>query len=374
MSIKDSHHSFIIGYTLESVSEQRQLHWAFEPYWDTESLNHSLKEMSSPPEDPWMIEVHPFDDVSPITSGLHDPDSPVNIIPKSYQVETIEEELESQTDQSSESIVTINEKECLKNGSKNTSGCEQFQKQNQIFKDQCIEMSVPGTMTIHTCHVCAGVMRKRCTSCTATGSMKCDACNGLGYFGAHHNKSNLVRSLGTESISDYCWKCQGRGRLRCDTCTGSGMMICVGCAGSGQIKCFIKMIVTLTNHQNSAFIRDPVSFEIPVKELKSVDGRIVLDEKGCDLKPSPFFDELIGKECRQLLRLHRIKLPANSRLILQRHRIKIISVHKFHCTWAGDKFRFYLIGQTPNLKCIAINYPQRFSLSALNHCRCCTLI
>ncbi|OTF81717.1 hypothetical protein BLA29_002244, partial [Euroglyphus maynei] len=117
----------------------------------------------------------------------------------------------------------------------------------KIFQDQCMEVTVPGTVSIHSCHICAGVGRKRCLACVGSGSTKCDICEGVGFYGIDHNKPAFTRtfSANSDNNNDYCWRCRGRGRLRCDGCSGVGMTACIGCAGSGQIKCYIKMIVTL---------------------------------------------------------------------------------------------------------------------------------
>ncbi|KAH7637208.1 hypothetical protein HUG17_7414 [Dermatophagoides farinae] len=399
MSIIDIHHSLIVRYSLESVCERRQLCWTFEPFVDHDDDDTTDNQVPyphshQPADDPWKIPVHQVRDLEvmieqmtpslPSSTPQQQPSTPLPPIKETDddvvdEVDAVVIEEKPPT-QRTVTFLTI-DKHPLSQDSLNLVASKEEQAlkrkyQEKIFQDQCMEVTVPGTVSIHSCHICAGVGRKRCLVCVGSGSTKCDICEGVGFYGIDHNKPAFTRtfSANSDNGNDYCWRCRGRGRLRCDGCSGVGMTACIGCAGSGQIKCYIKMIVTLTNHHNSVIIRDKYSNEIPFDQIKLTDGDLVLNEDGLDLHPtsSLFHNDLITGQSERLIRLHRRKYLGNCRLIWQRHRIKVIPVCRVHSSWHGNRFRFYVFGRKSQRRCFAIDYPQRcFCIPCCCFC-CCT--
>ncbi|KAI2803962.1 hypothetical protein BLOT_008102 [Blomia tropicalis] len=193
----------------------------------------------------------------------------------------------------------------------------------------------------------------------------CQTCIGHGYYSGSYHKSAFTKSL---ESGDYCWRCHGRGRLRCYNCNGDGMIICAACIGSGQIKCYIKMIVTLTNHQDTVLIRDHHSMDVPIETLNMADGELVFDEEGHNLQHvNNYIDESITRESQRLIKIHEDSYLRNTRLILQRHRIKVIPIVKVIAFWQRKQFHFHVFGSSTH-RCYTADYPQNFT------CSCCCIL
>ncbi|XP_027199202.2 uncharacterized protein LOC113793345 [Dermatophagoides pteronyssinus] len=403
MSIIDIHHSMIVRYSLESVCERRQLCWTFEPFVDHDDDDDDIyngenpivpytSHSHQPVDDPWKIPVPQvrnlevmIEQMTPSPLPPVTPSTPLPPIKESDddnidEIESVTVEIEKPRTVTFQTTIIDNKHHPLSQDILTSNKEEQAIRrkfQEKIFQDQCMEVTVPGTVSIHSCHICAGVGRKRCIACVGSGSTKCDICEGVGFYGIDHNKPAFTRTFSANSDNnDYCWRCRGRGRLRCDGCSGVGMTACIGCAGSGQIKCYIKMIVTLTNHHNTVITRDKYSCEIPFDQIKLTDGDLVLDEDGLDLHPSSlslFHNDLINEQSERLIRLHRRKYLGNSRLIWQRHRIKVLPVCRVHSSWRGNRFRFYVFGRKQQRRCFTIDYPQRcFCIPCCCFCCCQT--
>lgn len=138
MTILDMDHSFILIYSLESVCERRQLCWTFEPYSDMDPAAI----FETPPHNPWDITVNQLEDLQEIANKLSLPNTP---------------ESDSRLDEFANCNII------------NDNLRKKFQE--KLFQDRCIETTVPGTISIYSCHVCSGVGRKRCIVCQGSGSV-----------------------------------------------------------------------------------------------------------------------------------------------------------------------------------------------------------
>ena len=132
-----------------------------------------------------------------------------------------------------------------------------------------------------TCYGCSGSGKNRCSSCGGRGDKSCGKCRGGQKYCYSCSGSGTRReySISQErTVSRRCTSCYGQGyspcdycgatgRVRCSRCSGSGQITCSLCRGKGEIKClkcdaqgsftyFLKILSTLKNKTNNAFLND----------------------------------------------------------------------------------------------------------------------
>jgi hypothetical protein len=94
------------------------------------------------------------------------------------------------------------------------------------------------------CPDCQGTGKMKCCECQGTGErwenipVTCPVCHGTGHSEGH-NWCNNCGSSGKvfEFGKTICSKCQGSGKLECDTCHSIGHFECNECHGAGKVKC-----------------------------------------------------------------------------------------------------------------------------------------
>lgn len=73
-----------------------------------------------------------------------------------------------------------------------------------LFQNKVINVIVPGTVSIHSCHNCGGVGRKRCTTCAGSGSVSLFFSNfSLKLiFPNSRNRAKRAPEMGTTTVVD----------------------------------------------------------------------------------------------------------------------------------------------------------------------------
>lgn len=209
------------------------------------------------------------------------------------------------------------------------------------FQNSNTKIEVPHTAVVKTCHTCGGVGRKRCFTCSGNGWEYCYSCHGDG------------RRSSFQGESERCFQCHGTGRRRCWKCNGDGMSACKCCTGTGQIKCFIQLHITWTNHMDEHIV-DRAS--VPDEKLKNVSGQIVLSEEHPKLRPIDHFpDTTINMASLQLIQQHSTAFIAE-KLLMQRHEVRIIPISTVFYRWKNFESSFNIYGFEH--KVYAPDYPQ----------------
>ncbi|XP_022254618.1 protein SSUH2 homolog isoform X2 [Limulus polyphemus] len=209
------------------------------------------------------------------------------------------------------------------------------------FTGSITQIEVPHTASIKTCHICGGVGRKRCFTCSGNGYEQCYSCHGDGY------KNTL------DGEHERCFRCHGTGRRRCWKCNGDGLALCKGCSGTGQIKCFIRLIVTWTNHIDEHVVEHSA---VPDEKIKSGSGQVVFEEEDEKLWPVNHFpDTTINMASFQLVQKHATAFSAE-RILRQRHRVRIIPVATVHYQWKNHSNTYSVFGFEKKIH--APKYPQ----------------
>lgn len=222
----------------------------------------------------------------------------------------------------------------------------------EFFRNHTIQLEVPHTASIKTCHVCGGVGRKRCSTCSGNGWEYCFSCHGDG-----HKASAL------ESENGRCMHCHGTGRRRCWKCNGDGMALCKGCSGTGQIKCFIRLTVTWTNHMDDHVVEKVAALK--ADRIRSVTGEVVCEEEDCVIWPLTHFpDTTVSMASAQLIQQHASSFTSE-KILKQRHRVSIVPVAAVSYKWKNHEGLFHVYGYEQ--KVFAPDYPQTC-------CCCCTIL
>jgi len=134
-----------------------------------------------------------------------------------------------------------------------------------------------------TCYSCGGAGDKDCSSCTG-GEKRCWSCGGDGQKSSYdYNRNrNVTRPCSSCGARGYtpCGTCGRTGRVRCQPCRGSGEITCGTCGGRGQVPCsrcdaqgsftyFFRIVSTLLEKENSAFIAGEPDKQYITKNLGS---------------------------------------------------------------------------------------------------------
>ncbi|XP_035223344.1 protein SSUH2 homolog isoform X3 [Stegodyphus dumicola] len=219
------------------------------------------------------------------------------------------------------------------------------------FKNHVTQLEVPHTASIKTCHVCGGVGRKRCSTCSGSGWEYCFSCHGDG-----HKPSAL------ESENGRCLQCHGTGRRRCWKCNGDGLAVCKGCCGTGQIKCFIRLTITWTDHMDDHVVEQVAALRDD--RIRSVTGEVVCEEQDAVLWPLTHFpDTTVSMASAQLIQKH-ASCFTSEKILQQRHKVSVVPVAAVKYKWKNHEGLFHVYGYEQ--KVYAPDYPQT--------CCCCCIL
>ena len=149
-----------------------------------------------------------------------------------------------------------------------------------LKKVRCVLCSGSGK---RTCYSCSGAGDKDCSSCTG-GEKRCWSCGGDGQKSSYdyNRQRDVTRPCSSCGARGYtpCGTCGRTGRVRCNPCRGSGEITCSTCGGRGQVPCsrcdaqgsftyFFRIVSTLLEKENSAFIAGEPDKQYTTKNLGS---------------------------------------------------------------------------------------------------------
>lgn len=220
------------------------------------------------------------------------------------------------------------------------------------FQNSVKELEVPHTASVKPCHVCAGVCRVRCEHCHGNGRTICSTCTGSGHERYFHEGQHRQRK---------CTRCHGDGRLRCYRCQGHGQVSCRVCNAKGQLKCYIKLTAKWAVHMDDHIVERTA---LPDNLIRSVSGQTAFEEESPMVwAVSHFPDQAINQASRQLVDRHRQAYP-QERILLQRHRVRIVPVTEVISHYKRKDFNFFVFGFENIVH--APDYPEK--------CCCCVIL
>lgn len=217
---------------------------------------------------------------------------------------------------------------------------------NGMFDTHTKKMEVPHTATIRPCHDCDAMGYHRCWRCGGWGQTMCDHCGGDGQVWNTDHEGNRYR--------DRCFSCGGDGHSRCFTCGGDGRITCDTCDGYRQMKCFIQLTVTYTNHEVDHIIERS---DLPDEMIRHVKGETIFEQVMLNVWPITSYPVgEINDNSIRLVNSHRSAFP-NEKQLQQRQRLRAVPVTEANYTWEDFSSRFWVYGL--ERKVHAPDYPQQ---------------
>lgn len=214
-----------------------------------------------------------------------------------------------------------------------------------LFVNQKTEIEVPHTASVKPCHNCMALGRIRCHRCFGRGRVRCSSCGGRGHRTVYRNG---------EHEHERCHWCHGEGRSRCMTCHGFGMITCNCCQGSCNLKCYIKLTITWTNHLQDHIVERTA---LPDHLIRNVQGKVAFQEQQPRVWPINHFpDAEINSASQRIVNQHASAFPCE-KLLMQRHQVRIIPVTHALYKWKNQDSDFYVYGF--DKKVYAPQYPQQ---------------
>ncbi|XP_077986285.1 protein SSUH2 homolog [Glandiceps talaboti] len=196
---------------------------------------------------------------------------------------------------------------------------------SEMFDNSETYLEVPHTASIKNCHYCTGRGKLRCGACKSEGRQKCPYCAGLGHHSHHTNADRTVEGYA------ICGTCAGTGHRTCMSCSGNGYHPCQVCQTRGKLKYYIRLTIKWINHTDDHVV-DNLSL-VPGNLIRKVNGHEAFKEEKERVWPiSNFPDNKINSASRQLIERHRTAFPSE-RILMQRHRVRIIPLTKVQCSW-----------------------------------------
>lgn len=215
----------------------------------------------------------------------------------------------------------------------------------QLFANQKSEIEVPHTASVKPCHNCMAMGRVRCHRCYGRGRVRCTTCGGRGHRTVYRNG---------EHEHERCTWCHGDGRRRCMTCHGFGMVTCACCQGHCNLKCYIKLTIMWTNHLQDHIVERTA---LPDHLVRSVSGQVAFEEQQRRVWPINHFpDAEINTASQRLVNQHASAFPSE-KLLMQRHRVRIIPVTQALYKWKNQDLDFFVYGFEKRV--YAPTYPQQ---------------
>ena len=133
-----------------------------------------------------------------------------------------------------------------------------------------------------------------------------------------------------------------------------GQVNCNTCNSKGQLRCFIKLIVIWTVHSNDHIIE---SATLPDELVRDAGGQIAFQESSVRVAPVGHFpNAAVNTASQRLVQQHNTAFP-NEKILMQRHKVRIIPISEVQGDYKSKVFTFWVYG-TENIS-YAPDYPQQ---------------
>ncbi|CAL1537493.1 unnamed protein product [Lymnaea stagnalis] len=213
-----------------------------------------------------------------------------------------------------------------------------------MFQTNKLEVEVPNTASVKPCHVCGARGYKFCYMCLGSGRRQCAFCNGTGRISYYEDGEHRHK---------HCHSCTG-GMTTCFTCNGSGRIECRKCKGRANLRWFIQLTINWTNHLEDHIVERTA---LPDELIRSVSGEVAFEETSPRVWPVNHFPEQeINMASKGLVSKHGSGFPSE-RILMQRHRVRIIPVTQVGYHYKSQTSSFFVYGLEH--KVYAPDYPAK---------------
>ncbi|XP_076102076.1 protein SSUH2 homolog [Mytilus galloprovincialis] len=224
-----------------------------------------------------------------------------------------------------------------------------------MFEDDSSEIAIPHTHYVKSCHTCGASGKVECFVCRGSGHVKCNGgCSGKGEKKVYRNSAWVM---------ERCSRCSGRGEISCSSCGSSGRRTCTSCNGHLQLLWFQKLIISWRNNRAEHVVEKT---SLPPEMVAHASGSIGFEDLQQQVIPLQRFPEPeINSASQRLLGGH--KFP-DRRILMQRHKIRIIAVTKCICKYKNKDMTYYVFGLDNDVH--APDYPQQSCFGFINCPKC----
>ncbi|VDI52254.1 Hypothetical predicted protein [Mytilus galloprovincialis] len=193
-----------------------------------------------------------------------------------------------------------------------------------MFEDDSSEIAIPHTHYVKSCHTCGASGKIECFVCRGSGHVKCNGgCSGKGEKKVYRNSAWVM---------ERCSRCSGRGEIR--------------------------------RNNRSEHVVEKTS--LPPEMVAHASGSIGFEDLQQQVIPLQRFPEPeINSASQRLLVGH--KFP-DRRILMQRHKIRIIAVTKCTCKYKNKDMTYYVFGLDNDVH--APDYPQQSCFGFINCPKC----
>lgn len=179
------------------------------------------------------------------------------------------------------------------------------------------------------CHQCDGKKIKKCNTCKGMYSLNCNYCDSDSQQTCHHCYNS------TFTFNDKCKTCHNKRLVVCDLCKGCGELICY------------KGKVTITEPIEDLIINCKDN-SIPLMAICKGKGTVLVDQTKKKLEAINHYpDDVVHKNCKELLKRHDLKLQNSPHweLVSQNHRLVAIPIVSITAQCKDKKIKFMIIGE-----------------------------
>ncbi|XP_074645676.1 protein SSUH2 homolog [Tubulanus polymorphus] len=213
---------------------------------------------------------------------------------------------------------------------------------DSFFNNHTKKTRVPHTESVSMCHFCWGRGFTRCRHCFGKGHERCTFCHGSGH------------RTGANGEHEHCHSCGGDGRKRCTWCHGDGRVRCGTCQGYRQLKNYVQLVVSFTNHLSDFILEGS---DMPETLVRDVSGVAIYEQDLPQVWPITSYPvQRINENSVRLIESHRVSFP-NERILRQRHRLRGVPVTECAYNWKDKHMRFWVYGLEQKVHCP--DYPQQ---------------
>lgn len=220
-----------------------------------------------------------------------------------------------------------------------------------------VKSAIPFSQRVEVCKTCSGKKEVPCAECHsidesgAVGPRKtapCTVCHGRGLI-AHQDGSDT-----------NCEECQGTGMQECKRCGLRGLVKCPTCDGCGSLlhsQILVARWRTLINKKISASSH---AATLPDDVLHEAGGIDLHTDQSHTCQPVQFVDSYGLTKLSADVFATREEIPPTSRLIVERHQLRLIPVTHVVMSDGDRSFQFYIVGLGKQI--YMKNYPVKCGL------------
>ncbi|CAG5122731.1 unnamed protein product, partial [Candidula unifasciata] len=221
----------------------------------------------------------------------------------------------------------------------------------QMFKTSSVDIEIPNTASVEPCDNCGARGFKTCFQCLGTGKIKCSVCHGTGRE-HHHGHGDHHHGHG-EHHHRHCSSCQ-HGFKICFSCSGSGQHVCHKCQSRGNLRVFIMLTITWTNHVEDHIVERTA---LPSALIRNVRGQTAFEETSTRVWPINHFPEQeINSASSSLVSKHASQFTCE-RILMQRHNLRIVPVTQVFYSYKNHNSTFFVYGDEHKVH--APDYPAK---------------